>query len=127
MSITDSIQIRAEPNHTCPLIDSVIEILDEQFGNKDSSIKTMEKIRINCSDLRDWGSEWKELAEHHESNAEHHESNSEYWEKKYDVEVEENSDKTDQIITLQKTIETLENKVYDLEYDLKHNYRKIEE
>lgn len=118
--ITSTAQIPEEPPHTCPMIDSIIGILEEQFGGKDAAIETMEKIRQNCSSLRSWGEDWKDYAEYCESD-------KEYYEKKYDQSEEENSDKTDEIIQLQKRVDELESKVYDLEHDLTFNYEKIEE
>jgi peptidoglycan hydrolase CwlO-like protein len=113
MAINCSSKIRKEPKHTCPLIDSVIEILEEQFGKKDGSIDTMEEIRDNCSSLRCWGDEWKEYAEYCEENSEH-------YEKKYEQSEEENSDKTEEIIQLQKKIDELESKISDLKFDLNY-------
>lgn len=118
--ITSTAHIPDEPPHTCPMIDSVIEILEEQFGGKDGSIEMMEKIRQNCSSIRSWGDGWKEYAEFVEEEKDD-------YEKKYEQSEEENSDRADEIIQLQKKIEELESKVYDLEFDLKYNHKKIEE
>lgn len=119
MSINCSSKIRKEPKHTCPTIDYVIEILIEQFGKNDGSINSMEEIRDNCSSIRYWGEEWKEFAEYCEANSDH-------WEKRYEQSEEENSDKTNEIISLQKKIDELESKISDLEFDLKYNYKKID-
>lgn len=112
-SITSTTQIPDEPKHTCPMIDSVIEILEERFGGKDGSVDLMEKIRTNCSDIRSWGESWKEYAEYCEEEKDD-------FEKRYEQSEEENSDKTDEIIQLQKKIDELESKISDLEYDLRH-------
>jgi chromosome segregation ATPase len=119
-SITSTAQIPDEPPHTCPMIDSVIGILEEQFKSTDGSIDLMERIRQNCSALRCWGESWKEYAEYCEENSNHYET-------KYDQAEEENSDNADEIIQLQKKIDELESKISDLEFDLKYNYKKIEE
>lgn len=119
-TITSTSQIPDEPPHTCPMIDSVVDILEEQFRPTDGSIEMMEKIRQNCSALRSWGESWKEYAEYCEENSNHYET-------KYEQSEEENSDMTDEIIQLQKKIDELESKISDLESDLKYNYKKIEE
>jgi chromosome segregation ATPase len=111
--ITSTAYIPDEPPHTCPIIDEVIEILEERFGGKDGSIDLMEKIRTNCSDIRSWGESWKEYAEYCEEEKDD-------FEKRYEQSEEENSDKTDEIIQLQKKIDELESKISDLEYDLRH-------
>jgi peptidoglycan hydrolase CwlO-like protein len=120
MSIIYSGQIRREPKHTCPLIDSVIGILEANFGNKDGSIETMEEIRTNCSELRDWGSEWKEYAEYCEEQ-------SKDYENEVDELKEENSDKDDMIKDLNNEIYKLEQQIKELERDIQFNYRKLEE
>lgn len=111
--ITSTVHIPDEPPHTCPMIDSVIEILEEQFGGKDGSIVVMEKIRQNCSSLRDWGESWKEYAEYCEEEKDD-------YEKKYEQSEEENSDKSDEIYKLEQQIK-------ELERDIQFNYRKIDE
>lgn len=117
--ITSTYQIQNEPDHTCPIINEVISILEEQFGAGDGSIDLMEKIRTNCSDIRDWGESWKNYAENCEEEKDD-------FEKRYEQSEEENSNKTDEIIQLQKKIDELESKVYDLEHDLTFNYEKID-
>ena len=113
MSITCSSKIRKEPKHTCPLIDSVIDILSTQFGDKDGSIDTMEEIRTNCSEIRNWGEEWKEYAEYCEEESKDYENRG-------DLLQEQLSEKETEISDLQKKIEELEAKVYDLEFDLRN-------
>lgn len=113
MTIVCSSKIRKEPKHTCPLIDSVIDILSEQFGNKDRSIDIMEEIRDNCSEIRYWGEEWKEYAEYCEEESKDYENRG-------DLLQEQLSEKETEISDLQKKIEELESKVYDLEFDLRN-------
>lgn len=120
MSIVCSSKIRKEPKHTCPLIDSVIDILSAQFGNKDRSIDIMEDIRDNCSEIRNWGEEWKEYAEFCEEESKDYET-------RLDDANEQLSEKETEISDLQKTINELEDKIHDLTFDLKYNYKKIEE
>lgn len=118
--ITSTYQIPDEPKHTCPMIDDVISILEEQFGAGDGSIDLMEKIRTNCSDIRDWGESWKKYSEYIEEEKDD-------FEKKVDELSEQLSEKETEISDLQKKIEELESKVFDLEHDLTFNYEKIEE
>ncbi len=63
-------QIRKEPKHTCPMIDSVKNNLDSLITNIEDldevkylikSIKDeMEDIRDHVSEIRYWGSDWQE-------------------------------------------------------------------
>ena len=119
MTIVCSSKIRKEPKHTCPLIDSVIDILSAQFGNNDRSIDIMEDIRDNCSEIRNWGEEWKEYAEYCEEESKDYENRG-------DLLQEQLSDKETEISDLQNTINELEDKIHDLTFDLKYNYIKKE-
>lgn len=117
--------IRKEPKHTCPMIDDVIDNINtalkylcsddvnDAINILESIESKMEDIRDNCSEIRSWGSEWKEYSEIVEKEKDEFENDC-------DKLKEENEDLNRELKYLQHDNEELKDEINSLEYDLRN-------